>query len=95
VTLGDAVHYISELPEARRKEPQWVRAAFRIFDRGCLRSSIVRGQRSLEVFCAGVFRAFAAHIAINDELRAARSSVFSKTWHRDKIGPAEFNAGEG
>lgn len=26
VTLGDAVHYISELPEARRKEPQWVYA---------------------------------------------------------------------
>ena len=26
VTLGDAAHYISELPEARRKEPQWVHA---------------------------------------------------------------------
>ncbi len=26
MTLGDAAHYISELPEARRKEPQWVHA---------------------------------------------------------------------
>jgi hypothetical protein len=26
VTLGDAAHYISELPEARRKEPQWAHA---------------------------------------------------------------------
>jgi len=35
VTLGDAVHYVSELPEDQRQKPQWVYAVA-VLDRAAI-----------------------------------------------------------